>query len=89
MFGVLCKTCIYESRFVVHYLMHHAVSRGTVVNWYTALCGATLHPPEVKSCIIILCLVHREHIVENCCDLLGFKCFQRLLSMQFIHCKSF
>ena len=25
-----------------------------------------------KSCRIIWCVVQREHIVENCCDLLGF-----------------
>ena len=55
----------------------------------TALCGATLSPPEVKSCRISWWVVQREHIVENRCDLLGFKCFQRLLSMQFIHRKSF
>ena len=59
---------------------HHAVPQGTAV---------TLHPPETKSCRIIWCVVQREHIVENCCDLLGFKCFQRLLSVQFIHRKSF
>ena len=62
------------------YLMHHTVPRGT------PLCGATLCPPEVKSCRIIWCVLQREHIVENCCDLCGFKCFQ---SMQFIHSKSF
>ena len=44
-----------------------------------ALCGATLCLPEVKSCRIMWCLVPTEHIVENHCDLLGFKCFQRLL----------
>ena len=54
-----------------------------------ALCGATLRPPEVKSYKIICCIVQREHIVENCCDLLGFKCCRGLLSMQFIHSKSF
>ena len=70
-------------------MMHHAIPRGTVVPRGTALCGATLHPPEVKSCRIILCVVQREHLVEICCDLLGFKCFQRLLSMQFIQNKSF
>ena len=48
----------------------------------TTLCGTTLHPPEVKSCRIIWCIDQREHIVEYR-DLLGFKCFQRLLSMQF------
>ena len=48
-----------------------------------------LHPPEVKSCRIIWCVVQREHIVENRCDLFGFKCFQRLISMQFIQNKSF
>ena len=56
------------------YMMHHAVPQGT------ALCSAILRPPEVKSCRIIWCVVQREHIVENRCDLLGFKCFQRLLS---------
>ena len=49
------------------HMMHHAVP------WGTALCGATLHPPEVKSCRIIWCVVQREHIVENHCDLLGFQ----------------
>ena len=70
-------------------MMHHAIPRGTVVPRGTALCGATLHPPEVKSCRIILCVVQRKHLVENRCDLLGFKCFQRLLSMQFIQNKCF
>ena len=70
-------------------MMHHAVPRGTVVHRGTALCSATLHPPEVKSCRIIWCIVQREHIVENLCNLLGLKCFQRLLSMQFIQNKSF
>ena len=41
------------------YMMHHAVPRGT------ALCSATLWPPEVKSCTIIWCVVQREHIVED------------------------
>ena len=66
--------------------MHHAIPRGT------ALCGATLRSPEIKSCRIILCVIQREYmylyIVENSCGLLGFKCFQRL-NMQFIHGKSF
>ena len=65
------------------HMMHHAIP------WGTALCVATLRPPEVKSCQIIWCIVQREHIVENRCDVLGFKCFQRLLSMQFIQNKSF
>ena len=65
------------------YMMHHTVPRGT------ALCSTTLRPPGVKSCRIILCVVQREHNVENRCDLLGLKCFQRLLSMQFIQNKSF
>ena len=59
--------------------MHHTVLRGT------ALCGAFLRPPEIKSCGIIWCVIQREHIVKNRCDLLGFNCFQGLLSMQFIH----
>ena len=63
--------------------MHLAIPLGT------ALCGATLRLVEVTSCRIIWCVVQREHIVENRCDLLGFKCFQRLLSMQFIQNKSF
>ena len=47
-------------------------------------------PPEVKSQRIIWCVVQRKHILlKNHCALLGFKCFQRLLSMQFIHSKSF
>ena len=29
-------------------MMHHAIPRGTVVPRGTALCGATLRPPEVK-----------------------------------------
>ena len=70
-------------------IMHHAVPRGTVVLRGTTLCSAIMRPPEVKSCRIIWCVFHREHIVEIRCDLLGFKCFQRLLSMQFIHNKSF
>ena len=70
-------------RIHLHYMMHHAIFRGT------ALCGATLRPPEVKSYRIIWCVVQREHIVEIRCDVLGFKCFQRLLSMQFIQNKSF
>ena len=65
------------------YMMHRAVPQGT------ALCGATLRPPKVKSCRIIWCVVQRELIVENHCDLLGFKCFQRLLSLQSIQNKSF
>ena len=66
-------------------MKHHAIPRGT------ALCGATLRPPEVKSCRIIWCVVQREHrpIVENRRDFLGVFCFQRLLSMQFIQNKSF
>ena len=63
-----------------------AMLMGTVVPWVTALCSAILHPPEVKS--LIWWIVQREHIVENLCDLLGFKYFQRLLSMQFMHSKS-
>ena len=47
------------------------------------------HLASAKSCRIIWCVVQREHIVENHCDLLGFNCFQRLLSMQFIQNKSF
>ena len=62
--------------------MHHAVPQGT------ALYGATLRPPVLKSCRIILCIVQRKHIVGNRCDLLHFKCVKRLLSMQFIHHKS-
>ena len=50
--------------------MHHAVPQGTVVHRGTALCSATLHPPEVKSCRIIWCIVQREHIVENLCNVL-------------------
>ena len=51
-------------------MMHPAIPRGT------ALCGATLHPPEVKSCRIIWCVVQREPIVENHnCDLLASKDF--------------
>ena len=68
--------------------MHHAVPQGTIVPWDTALCSAILRPPEVKSCRIVWCVIQREHIVENPCDLLGFKYFQRLLSTQFIHSKS-
>ena len=62
-------------------IMHHSIPRGT------ALCGATMRPPEVKSCIIIWCVVQSDHIVENRCNLLGLKCFQRLLRMQFIQNK--
>ena len=62
---------------------------GNVVPRGTALCGATLHPPEAKSCRIIWCVVQREHILENRCVLRGLKCFLRLLSMQFIQNKSF
>ena len=64
-------------------MMHHVLPRGT------ALCGATLRPPEVKSCQNNLVRRSREHNAENNCELLGFKCFQRLQSMQFIHNKSF
>ena len=64
-------------------MMHHAVP------WGTTLCGATLLLPEVRSRRIIWRVVQREYIVENCCDLLGFKCFQSLLSMQFIQNRSF
>ena len=48
-------------------MMHHAIPRGT------ALCGATLRPPEVKSCRIIWCVFQREHILENRCDLSASK----------------
>ena len=58
---------------VVHHMMHHAVPQDTVVPWGTALCSAILHSPEAKSHRIIWCVVQREHIVENPCDLLGFK----------------
>ena len=68
---------------VIFHMMHHAVS------WGTTLCCATLHPPEIKSWRIIWCIVQREHIVENGCDLLRFKCFQTLQSTQFTHSKSF
>ena len=67
---------------ILVHMLHHAVP------WGTALCGATLRLPEVKS-YMIWCLVQREHILENCCDILGFKCFQRLLSTPFINSKSF
>ena len=69
--------------------MRHAIPWGTVVPRGTTLCGATLRPPEVKLCRIIWCIIQREHVVENRCDLPSFKCFQRLLSMQFIQNKSF
>ena len=61
--------------------MHH------VVPWGTMLCGPSLRPPELKSCRIIWCIGQGEHSNENHCDLFGFKGFQRLLSMQFIHIK--
>ena len=63
-------------------MMHHAEPQGT------ALCGATLGPPEVKLCRIIWCVVQREHIVVNRCDLhvVGLNCFQ---SMQFISVGAF
>ena len=67
--------------------MHHAVPQDTVVPWGTMLCSAIVHQPEVKSHRIIWCIIQREHIVENPCDLLGFEYFQR--STQFIHSKSF
>ena len=51
-------------------MMHHAVHQVTVAPRGIALCGATLHPPEVKSCSIIWCVIQRAHIVENCCDFL-------------------
>ena len=35
------------------HLMHHTVP------WGTMLCGATLRPPEVKSCRIIWCIIQR------------------------------
>ena len=44
----------------------------------------TAHVQGGSHCSLIV-----EHIAENRSDLLGFKCFQRLLSMQFIHRKSF
>ena len=47
-------------------MMHHTIPPDTT------FCGAILHPPEVKSCRIIRCIVQREHIVENRSDLLGF-----------------
>ena len=43
-------------------------------------------PPSKKEyCLNIWCLLQRENIVENHCDLLGFKCFQRLLSTYAIY----
>ena len=52
--------------------MHHAVPQGsTIVPWGTTLCNAILRP-EVKSCRIIWCIIQREYIVENPCDLIGF-----------------
>ena len=66
--------------------MHHAIPQGTDVPRGTALCGATLRPPEVKSCRIIWCVDQREQIVVI---YLVFKCFQRLLSIQFIQNTSF
>ena len=69
-------------------MMHHVVPQGTVPLG-TALRSIVLPPPEVKSCRIIWCVIQREHIVENPCDLLGFKYFQRLLNTKFIHSKSF
>ena len=48
------------------YMMHHAIPRGY------QLCGATLRPPGVKSCIIIWCVIQREHILENRCDFTWF-----------------
>ena len=64
--------------------MHHAVPQGTIIPWGTALCSAIMCPPEVKSCRIMWCIIQRDHIVENPCDLLGFKYFQRLLSTLYI-----
>ena len=78
---VICRGLIFSLKpprvlcwnlFYFLYMMHHVVPQGT------ALCSAILRPPDVKSCRIIWCVVQREHIVENRCDLLGFKCFQRL-----------
>ena len=57
------------------------------IPWGTALCGA--HPPLVKSCTIIWCIIQREHNVENRCDLLAFMCFQRLLNLYAIHTQNF
>ena len=70
-------------------MMHHAVPQGTIVPWGNALCSAILRSPQVKSCRMIWCVVQREHFVENACDIFAFKYFQRLLSTQFIHSKSF
>ena len=39
---------ISENSNTYQYLMHHAIVQDTIVPWGTALCGATLHPPEVK-----------------------------------------
>ena len=50
-----------------------------VLRWVTP----TLRPPEVK-----LCVVQREHIVENRCDLI-LCASQDFISMQFIQSKSF
>ena len=47
------------------------------------MCGAILCPAEIRSCRIVWCVLQREHIAENHCDFL-VKCFQRLLSTQFI-----
>ena len=54
----------------------------------TALCGATLCPPEVKSCTNF---VRCSKIAYSWKPWLGFKCFQRLPSVQFIglHRRSF
>ena len=50
----------------------------------TVLCGSTtLHPPEVKSCRIILCIIQQEHIVGNHCDFHGFKYFQSIVLVNY------
>ena len=63
-FFILRCTCVIE--FCFHHMMHHAVPRGT------ALCGATLCLPDVKSCRIIWCVIQRE---QNCWKSLWFTWF--------------
>ena len=63
---------------VLKWCTMHAVHLCTIVPQGTELCAATMCPPEVKSYRVIWCVVQREHIVENHCDLLCFKCFQSM-----------
>ena len=75
------------------YISLYDAPRNTRVPLYPGVsccvdCGATLPPPEVKSCRII-CALFKESILLKIVVIFGFKCFQKLLSMQFIQNKSF